>query len=314
MNAYPTPSAADQANTRIQRIQPADAVGLAEFDRVTAEATTADGYAPFNEQALLDLRAARRAAYLVREVEGHTVGAALTGLGELDLVISPEYRRRGHGGAALATLLGEEAGELSAWSHGDHPTARALAVQWGFVAVRTLLELRLPLHDESDGPDLPGTPDHPGTPEGFVIDTFRTGVDESEWVALNALIFAAHPEQGAVTESDLRDRQREHWFAAADFLVIRDAEGRMRGYNWLKVEAHVGEIYVIGVHPDAAGVGLGRALMKVGLEHLRERGCTTAALYVEADSAGPVHLYRSLGFTDHTIDVQYRRMHPHLQN
>ncbi|KFF60058.1 hypothetical protein JF66_07005 [Cryobacterium sp. MLB-32] len=289
---------------------------MADFDRVASEATAADGYSPFNEQALFDLRAGRRSAHLVRAVAPaaspttrgatETVGAAITGLDELDLVIAPEHRRRGHGGAALDALFAESPAEasadVSAWSHGDHPGARSLAVRWGFAAVRTLLELRMPLAPES------APADDPGAPEGFVIDAFRAGIDEREWVALNALVFAAHPEQGAITESDLQARQAEHWFEAGDFLIIRDAEGRMRGYNWLKVEADMGEIYVVGVHPDAAGAGLGRALMNAGLRRLRERGCTTAALYVEADSAGPVHLYRSLGFTDHTVDVQYRRV------
>lgn len=309
MNASPIPSEPDrtgETGTRTVVIPTEDAPGRAEFERVASEATAVDGYSPFNEQALFDLRAGRRSAHLVTAREGHTVGAAITGLGELDLVIAPKYRRSGHGAATLAALLSGPPAEateaLSAWSHGDHPGARALAAHWGFVAVRTLLELRLQLAPHAEAPK------RPLPPAGFEIGSFRLGIDESEWVALNALVFAAHPEQGAITESDLRARQAEQWFAADDFLIVRDAAGRMRGYNWLKVEADVGEIYVVGVHPDAAGAGLGRALMEAGLHRLRERGCTTAALYVEADSTGPVHLYRSLGFTDHTVDVQYRRV------
>jgi len=240
------------------------------------------------------------------------VGAALGGRGEIDLVISPEYRRRGYGRAAARELGATEPNGLTAWSHGDHPAARALASELRYVAARTLLELRKPLDaadaDTATAPVRDNEASASASLDGGSVSAFRPGVDDEEWVALNALVFATHPEQGAITEADLAARQGESWFNAADFLILRDADGRMIGYNWLKIDEAIGEIYVIGVHPDAAGRGLGRVLMQVGLQRLVDAGCTTAALYVEADSLGPVHLYRALGFIDHTVDVQYRRL------
>ncbi|TFB67423.1 mycothiol synthase [Cryobacterium sp. Hz9] len=277
----------------------ADAAALAAFHRVATAAQAFDGYAPFNEQALFDLHSGRRTAYLVR-TEELVVGAALAGRGEIDLVISPAYRRRGYGRAAARELAATEPNGVTAWSHGDHPAARALARELQFVAVRTLLELRKPLLDTEAGASaLVGNER---------ISAFRPGVDDAEWVALNALVFATHPEQGAITEADLEARQAESWFNADDFLILRDEGGRMIGYNWLKVDGVIGEIYVVGVLAESAGRGLGRVLMRAGLERLADAGCTTAALYVEADSVGPVHLYRTLGFVDHTVDVQYRRL------
>ncbi|WP_166785631.1 MULTISPECIES: mycothiol synthase [Cryobacterium] len=280
-----------------------DAGFAAEFHRVAAAATLVDGYAPFNEQALFDVAAGHRTPVLIEHADT-VVGAGILGGGELDLVVDPARRRLGHGGAALAALMADTLGELRMWSHGDHPAARVLADRFGFLAERTLLQLRLDLTD----PDRAGI--RVENPADIRIDTFRPGQDDREWVALNALIFAAHPEQGALTEGDLADRRSEAWFQAGDFLIARDAgTGRMVGYNWLKIEADapVGEIYVIGVHPDAAGRGLGRRLMLAGLDRLRERGCRAADLYVEADSSAAVTLYRSLGFCDRTVDVQYRR-------
>lgn len=324
-------------------LKPADAAGLAEFHRVAASALAFDGYAPFNEQALFDLQAGLRTAYVVTvpgmavspasdigagaaesdDVAGSiVVGAALGGRGEIDLVISPEYRRRGYGREAVRELAATEPNGLTAWSHGDHPAARALATELRFVAARTLLELRKPLVAAGETPQAGAAETSAGTTaaageagagasalEGESISAFRVGSDDAEWVALNALVFATHPEQGAMTEADLTARQAESWFNADDFLILRDAASRMIGYNWLKVDGAMGEIYVVGVHPDAAGRGLGRALMQAGLHRLVAAGCTIAALYVEADSLGPVHLYRALGFVDHTVDVQYRRLH-----
>ncbi|TDW29546.1 mycothiol synthase [Cryobacterium psychrophilum] len=304
MNAYPTPFETDPVT--LVSIEASDTAGLAAFEAVAVAALDNDGYEPFNEQTMFDVRAGKRTGYVVSTgstsemgaTSGQVVGAAVEGAGEVDLVVAPAVRRRGYGRAALATVLQYVDGEVTAWSHGDHPGARGLAAHFHFEKVRTLLELRMPL-----GPQ----PQHP-LPEKFVIDTFRPETDAADWVALNAHIFAAHPEQGGVTVADLTDRQAEHWFEAEDFLIARDRGGRMVGYNWLKVEGDVGEIYVLGVHPGTAGAGLGRALMLAGLKRLSARGCTTASLYVEADSVGPVHLYRSLGFSEHTVDVQYRRL------
>ncbi|WP_022882551.1 mycothiol synthase [Gryllotalpicola ginsengisoli] len=271
--------------------------------------------APFDEQTRFDVaRGARRLFAVRRTPEDDVVGSAVLGGGELDLHIAPEFRTRGFGADAAQHLL-ERAGDgrLTAWSHGDHPAARSLARRFGFRAVRTLLELELVFADPPADRAAPasGTPAvaPEAAPGEVTIDAFRPGADEDGWLALNARVFARHPEQGRLTRADLDQRMAEPWFDPADFLVARDADGTMIGFNWLKVEpgGTEGEIYVIGVAPEAAGRGLGRKLMNRGLQRLRERGCTSAELYVEGDNAAAVHLYRSLGFTDRAVHVQYER-------
>lgn len=282
----------------------ADAAARERFEAVASAAAAVDGYPPFNEQAVLDLAAGRRTPLLI-SVGGAAVGAAVLGQGELDLVVAPAHRGHGHGSEALGQILAGAPGELTAWSHGDHPAARVLANRYRMAAARTLLQLRVSLTRDRPATAAPG----PG--QGIVIGGFRPGADDADWVALNALVFARHPEQGALTGDDLAARKAEPWFDPGDFLVARDeSSGAMIGYIWLKIEpaSPTGEIYVIGVHPDAAGRGLGRTLMLAGLDRLRERGCTAATLYVEAHNAAAVNLYRSLGFIDFTIDVQYRRL------
>lgn len=287
----------------------ADAAVRERFQAVATAAAAVDGYPPFNEQTMLDLAAGRRTPLLI-SVDGTAVGAAVLGRGELDLVIAPAHRGHGHGSEALRLILADAPDELTAWSHGDHPAARVLANRYRLAAARTLLQLRISLTRELPAPTVPAA-GRPG--DGIAISEFRPGADDADWVALNALVFATHPEQGSLTGDDLTARQAEPWFDPADFLVARDeSTGAMIGYIWLKIEpgSPTGEIYVIGVHPDAAGRGLGRTLLLAGLQRLRDRGCTAATLYVEAHNAAAVHLYRSLGFTDFTIDVQYRRL-PH---
>ncbi|MEO6826322.1 MAG: mycothiol synthase [Microbacteriaceae bacterium] len=288
----------------------------AAFFRIADAARGADGYDPFNEQTRIDLDAGRRRPLLAHAANSDTaLAAAAVGSGQLALVVHPDHRGARVGTAVLEEILAGHggAGELLAWSHGDHPAARALGASHHFEPVRTLLQLRLaPLPEfDADAAQAAG-------PAQIAIESFRPGADEEEWVALNARIFSAHPEQGKLTVEDLRARQREPWFDADDFLVARDATGQMVGYNWLKIDdeadlaagsadARSGEIYVIGVEAASAGHGLGRALMHAGLNRMRDRRCAEVTLYVESDNTAAVRLYRSLGFADHTIDVQYRR-------
>jgi mycothiol synthase len=280
------------------------------FFGVADAAIDVDGYDPFNEQARLDVQSGRRTpivATVWSEAEhARPIGAAIVGRGELDLVIDPLFRGKGYGSVALRGLLATARGNLTAWSHGDHPAARVLADHHGFVPVRRLLQLR-------SGPLLaPGE-----QAETTVVGVSRDGVtitpfrdeDAAEWVELNARIFESHPEQGRLTVDDLRARQAEPWFDAHDFLVARDQRGRIVGYDWVKAEpdADDGEIYVLGVDPAHAGRGTGRALLLAGLERLAQRGRTTATVSIEADNSSAVRLYHQLGFTEHTVDVQYRR-------
>lgn len=280
---------------------PADAEA---FHRVADAARDLDGHDPFNDQARVDVAAGRRtpvAVTVTRPGDGpRQVGSAIVGRGELDLVIDPAFRGLGYGRVALEGLLPTLHGTVAAWSHGDHPAAHALARRHGFEPVRTLLRLRLdPIPDVAE----------PAVPDGLRVEAFRPGVDEDEWVALNAETFASHPEQGALGVPDLAARQAEPWFDAGDFLVARDEAGRMVGYDWLKLEpgSDEGEIYVVGVAPRLAGRGLGRALVLAGLRRMLERGRRAATLYVEGDNEPALRLYRSLGFADDLVDVQYSR-------
>jgi mycothiol synthase len=161
----------------------------------------------------------------------------------------------------------------------------------------------------------------PRLPEDVRVEPFVPGRDEEAWLRVNARAFADHPEQGRWTAEDLRVREQEPWFDPAGFLLAWRGEpgtgGTLLGSHWTKVhppgdaaDERIGEVYVLGIDPDAQGMGLGRALTDLGLAHLRSRGLAEVLLYVEEDNAAAVALYERTGFRRWSADVSWRRVPP----
>lgn len=281
-------------------------------------AAEADGVRPLSEEAELRLRHGGPEAG--RDVwfghEGRTAAYARLDRGEggwqAEFVVHPELRRRGLG-TAMAERLEELAGDelLAVWAHGELPGSAELATSRGWARARTLLQMRRPLEGVDPDP-------RPVLPADVVVRPFRPGVDEAAWLAVNAAAFAHHPEQGGMTRRDLELREAEEWFDPSGFLLAwrvgDDGVEALLGSHWTKVhpageagDDPVGEVYVLGVAPEAQGLRLGRALTDLGLAHLRSRGLAEVLLYVEEDNAAAVSLYEKSGFSRYAVDVQWHR-------
>jgi mycothiol synthase len=226
---------------------------------------------------------------------------------EAELVVHPAARRRGVG-SALLDRLEELAGDrpLRFWAHGQLPGSAELARSRGYERARVLLQMRRPLDGVDSSPQ-------PVLPKGVTISTFRPGTDEDAWLRVNARAFAHHPEQGRWTRADLTLRESESWFDPAGFFLAWRGD-QLLGSHWTKVHPAgetdvepIGEIYVLGIDPDAQGMRLGRALTDLGLAHLRARGLSQVLLYVDEDNTAAVALYERSGFIRHTVDVSWRR-------
>ncbi|UNO43918.1 mycothiol synthase [Streptomyces sp. MST-110588] len=216
-----------------------------------------------------------------------------------ELVVRPGRRGRGHGRALGHELLTQSGRRLRVWAHGGHPAARHLAQTLGLTLFRELRQMRRPL----SGLDLA----EPVLPAGVSVRTFQPGTDDAAWLAVNAAAFAHHPEQGSLTQRDLDDRKAAAWFDPKGFFLA-ERDGRIVGFHWTKVhqEEGLGEVYVVGVGPEAQGGGLGKALTTIGLRHLAGQGLPTAMLYVDADNGPAVSVYERLGFVTHETDLMYR--------
>ncbi|MYS11058.1 mycothiol synthase [Streptomyces sp. SID6041] len=270
-------------------------------------ADRSDGVHAVSEQGRLYLR------HGGREGVRHfllTVGPRLYGYAQLEetdpieapaaeLVVHPGHRGRGHGRALGTALLGASGKRLRVWAHGGKSAARHLAQVLGLTLFRELRQLRRSLSPL----DIP----EPVYPEGVTVRTFVPGQDDAAWLAVNSAAFAHHPEQGSLTQRDLDDRTAEPWFDPKGFFLA-EKDGRLIGFHWTKTHAEeqLGEVYVVGILPDAQGGGLGKALTATGLRHLAAQGLPTAMLYVDADNTAAVTVYERLGFATHEVDLMYR--------
>jgi mycothiol synthase len=252
--------------------------------RVQAE----DGAPPLSDDALTQL-GAPDVAHAVALVGGQVIGYAQRRGGSAELVAEPD---------AVAPLLDAvRRPGLLVWAHGERSRLTPSLTERGFTPVRELFQLRRALDD---------LPPDPPLAEGVAVRAFRPGVDEQAWLAVNAAAFESHAEQGRRTRAELQALMAEPWFDPGDFLLA-DRAGELLGFHWTKVHsAELGEVYVLGVAPQAQGLGLGNALLVRGLRHLAARGCTQVLLYVDGENTGARRLYEHSGFHEHDRDVQFQ--------
>jgi mycothiol synthase len=281
---------------------------LTAIVRLLDAASAADHHHPLGEHKWLDLVQGGRRGFvaLLARLPGHdhVVGyAQLSRNGPswaLELVVHPHHRSPPdpvHADllqAALDCVRQAGGGHLHLWVPKPTPTDDLLASKVGLRRGRDLFQMRRPLPAAAPPP--------------LAVRPFRVGEDEEAWLSVNNRAFAWHPEQGAWDAATLAARETEPWFDPDGFL-LHEVDGKIAGFCWTKVHTDehppLGEIYVIAVDPAWQGRGLGRALVLTGLDHLSRAGLTVGMLYVDAQNAPALALYRNLGFEIDHVDRAY---------
>jgi mycothiol synthase len=264
--------------------------GLPGLRALIDRAAAADAVAPVSDHVFDAVRTGAADVLAVHDTvqdPDSLTGAAVALAGDpAEVTVAPTERGRGLGTALVRAAI-EHQGAV--WAYGDLPAARKVAARLNLRPTRVLLQMRRP---------LPAGPDGGQVPPGVRV----------------------HPEQGRLDLAGLRDEMAQDWFDPAGFfLAVSDPGGELLGFHWTKVHRQdrsscaatgpagaIGEIYVLGVDPDAGVRGLGGLLAEAGLRHLAELGLDTVMLYVEGDNARALRLYERMGFTEHLRNVVYR--------
>lgn len=269
-----------------------DAPAVAEL---LARGRKADGRSPLSEFKALRVPVANAVRTLVAPTSGGELTALAVAawhpeeLGEDDgywaaeLVIDPVQRSTAAYLDLIRGLTRDLNTEPSIWTF-DATQAEA-AEAAGMTSVRTVLEMKR---------DLPAATTR--LPAGYSLRSFQPGSDEGEWLALNQRVFAHHPEAGSIDGADLALRMAQPWFDPDGLLLLDDGAGPV-GYCWTKLHsADIGEIYMVGLVPEARGRGLSKPLTGAGLDYLSSSGASHVILYAEAANQTAVGLYESMGF------------------
>jgi mycothiol synthase len=244
-----------------------------------------------------------RASTLFARAEGEPAGFCITFLlprvdggvwAALRIGVAGRFRRRGLGTALLAAARGELERRaipgglhevvISAWQPNE--AAAAFVAHHGFHHVRCFWKMERP------GAACP----EPEWPRGVSLRVYD-GSEQAlaDWNSAYNASFAGHYRYVPATLELTRQHALSSHFLK-DGLGLAYRDGRCVGLcrnEWMGKE---GEIGVLGVVPEARGIGLGRALLRWGARYFIALGEKHVTLRVDGENESALGLYRSEGF------------------
>ncbi len=249
------------------------------------------------ERNVPTLAAEPSAALVVADAGGAVVGYIAPALN--DLYVERSHRRRGHGRSLVEAALPYVRGVLR---HpylllyvppGDTP-GRRFAEARGFTHRASLHWMERPADEPCPEPGFPG---------GFVARPWAPGREAiPAFVDLLNASFADHPTPVTFLEPAIAAACAAPDFDPGDVLLVAPADEPDRPVAFCRVrlyrddEPPYGEVKLIGVLPPWRGRGLGRALLRWGVQRLQGRGVPTIALAVSAANRHALRMYEGHGF------------------
>jgi mycothiol synthase len=214
--------------------------------------------------------------------------------------VHPDYRNQGLGTALYGECVrrAEEAGATSI--HFNPSRNATLLIDFlqrrGYTVERYFWDMRL----EADHPTEAAT-----LPAGFTLRTFVPDQDEALFTHVRNVTFADHYGSVQRTVEEFSALTKQTWFHADGVFFAFDGD-EIAGFcmtsrderEWERRGEKVGHIGLLGVMPAYRGRSLGRALLLIGVNYLREF-VPTVELGVEGKNDSALALYRSVGFHEY---------------
>jgi mycothiol synthase len=151
--------------------------------------------------------------------------------------------------------------------------------------------------------DPDAAPPAPSFPPGVVVRWLEPGRDEPAFVELVNDTFRDHPSPLGVELEEVRRVHARPGFDPSTIMLVARVEEPDRLVAFCRVGTFAeddgklaGDVKLVGVRRDARGRGLGRELVRWGVEALRERGVGRTYLSVEGENEGALRIYEREGF------------------
>jgi mycothiol synthase len=254
------------------------------------------GQAEISEAIFANADAVADASY-VAEIAGRVVGHATVHGASVNLIVGPDWRRRGIGTALLGSAEGAASSAvLRLVGITLERAAAPFAAANGYAKVIDVWRMVV---------DPRRAAGNPMYPPGVAVRTYRDG----DAPALKALLDIAYAEAGdrPMPFADWRALMLANPGFDPSVWFLAFAQGRMVGaaLNWRD-----GFVKDLVVHPEWRRRGLGSALMAQTLSEFARRGLDRVAL--KTDSANPTRawqLYERIGMTaERTYEVFEKRV------